>query len=77
MATATNSGENSGGGFCFLTGSHEPFEKNRLRALYSTHDAYVSAVKMTTEQNLRIGYIVKADAQKTITQAEHSEVGKS
>jgi hypothetical protein len=32
---------------------------------------------MTTEQNLRIGYIVKADAQKTITQAEHSEVGKS
>ena len=77
VATATNSGENSGGGFCFLTGSHEPFEKNRLRALYSTHDAYVSAVKMTTEQNLRIGYIVKADAQKTITQAEHSEVGKS
>jgi len=77
VATATNSGENSGGGFCFLTGSHEPFEKDRLKALYSTHDAYVSAVKMTTEQNLRIGYIVKADAQKTITQAEHSEVGKS
>ena len=77
VATATNSGENSGGGFCFLTGSHEPFEKDRLKALYSTHDAYVAAVKMTTEQNLRIGYIVKTDAQKTISQAEHSEVGKS
>ena len=24
VATATNSGENTGGGFCFLTGWHEP-----------------------------------------------------
>ena len=77
VATATNSGENSGGGFCFLTGWHEPFDKARLKALYSTHDAYVSAVRMTTEQNLRIGYIVKTDAQRTISAAEHSEVGKS
>ena len=77
VATATNSGENSGGGFCFLTGWHEPFDQARLKALYSTHEAYVAAVKMATEQNLRIGYIVKADAQKTITQAEHSQVGKS
>jgi hypothetical protein len=77
VATATNSGENSGGGFCFLTGSHEPFDKARLKSLYSTHDAYVSAVRTTTEQNLRTGYIVKADAQKTISQAQHSEVGKS
>jgi putative intracellular protease/amidase len=77
VATATNSGENSGGGFCFLTGWHEPFDKARLKALYSTHDAYVAAVRMTTEQNLRIGYIVKADAQRTISVAEHSEVGKS
>lgn len=77
VATATNSGENSGGGFCFLTGWHEPFDKARLKALYSTHDAYVAAVRMTTEQNLRIGYIVKSDAQRTINTAEHSEVGKS
>jgi Alpha/beta hydrolase domain len=77
VATATNSGENSGGGFCFLTGWHEPFDKARLKALYSTHEAYVAAVKMTTEQNLRIGYIVKTDAQRTISAAEHSEVGKS
>ena len=29
------------------------FDKDRLKALYSTHEAYVSAVKMTTEQNLK------------------------
>jgi hypothetical protein len=77
VPTATNSGENTGSGFCFLTGAHEPFDKARLKALYSTHDAYVSAVKMATDQNLRIGYIVKSDAQRTISQAERSEVGKS
>jgi hypothetical protein len=77
VPTATNSGENTGSGFCFLTGWHEPFDQARLKALYSTHDAYVAAVKSTTEQNLRIGFIVKTDAQKTITRAAHSEVGKS
>ena len=49
VATATNSGENTGGGFCFLTGWHEGFDKTKLKALYSTHAAYVSAVKATTE----------------------------
>ena len=28
VATATNSGENTGGGFCFLTGWHEDFDKD-------------------------------------------------
>jgi putative intracellular protease/amidase len=77
VATATNSGENTGGGFCFLTGWHEGFDKAKLKTLYSTHDAYLSAVRRVTEQNERIGYILKADAQKTIAQAERSEVGKS
>ena len=77
VATATNSGENTGGGFCFLTGWHEGFDKARLSALYSTHAAYVSAVKATTEANIKAGYVVKADGQRTIAEAERSEVGKS
>jgi hypothetical protein len=77
VATAVNSGENTGSGFCFLTGWHEPFDRTRLAALYSTHAAYVSAVKATTEKNLKAGYIVKADADKTIATAERSDVGKS
>ena len=77
VATAVNSGENTGSGFCFLTGWHEDFDKARLSALYSSHAAYVSAVKATTEKNLKAGYIVKADADKTIAAAERSEIGKS
>jgi len=77
VATATNSGENTGGGFCFLTGWHEKFDKAKLKALYSSHEAYVSAVKRITEENMRIGYIVKADGQRTIAQAEHSDIGKA
>ena len=77
VATAVNSGENTGGGFCFLTGWHEAFDKAKLTALYSTHAAYVSAVKTTTERNIKAGYIVKADGQRTIALAEQSEIGKS
>ena len=77
VATATNSGENAGGGFCFLTGWHEGFEQSTLNTLYSTHAAYVSAVKAATEQNLKAGYVLKADGQRTIAEAERSEVGKS
>jgi putative intracellular protease/amidase len=77
VATATNSGENTGGGFCFLTGWHEDFDKAKLKALYSSHEAYVSAVKRITEENVRIGYIVKSDGQKTIAQAERSDIGKA
>jgi hypothetical protein len=77
VATAVNSGENTGSGFCFLTGWYEAFDKTRLAVLYSSHSAYVSAVKATTEKNLKAGYIVKADADKTIAAAERSEIGKS
>jgi hypothetical protein len=76
VATATNSGENTGGGFCFLTGWHEDFDKGKLGTLYSTHAAYVSAVKAATEANIKAGYIVKTDGQRTIADAQHSEVGK-
>ena len=77
VATAVNSGENTGSGFCFLTGWHEAFDRTRLAALYSSHAAYVSAVKATTEKNLKAGYIVKADADRTIAAAERSDIGKS
>ena len=77
VATATNSGENTGGGFCFLTGWHQDFEKSKLKSLYSTHSAYVSEVRRITEQNIRIGYVLKTDGQRTISEAERSDVGKS
>jgi len=76
VSTAVNSGENAGTGFCFLVGSHEDFDKARLAMLYSSHTSYVSDVKVATDKNLKAGYIVKADAAKTIANAEQSAVGR-
>ena len=76
VAVAVNSGENTGTGFCFLTGWHEDFDKTRLAMLYSSHQSYVSDVKAATDRNLKAGYIVKADALKTIANAEQSAVGR-
>ena len=76
VATGVNSGENSGIGFCFLTGWHEDFDRSRIAMLYSSHQSYVSDVKGATDRNLKAGYIVKADAMKTIANAEQSSVGR-
>jgi hypothetical protein len=76
VPTGINSGQNSGPGFCRLFGSHYDFDAPTLASLYPTHDAYVSAVRASTEQNLKAGYILKADADATIADAERSAVGR-
>jgi hypothetical protein len=40
------------------------------------HNVYVAAVKKITEENVKAGYIIKADADATIAAAEKSDVGK-
>ena len=76
-----NTGQNEGGGGgggernCNLMGSYLAWDDARLAALYPTHAAYVAKVKEVTENNLKAGYIVKADAEATIAQAEHSAIG--
>ncbi len=76
VPTAQNTGQNSGTGFCRLYGSHVEFDEARLTALYPTHKAYVAAVKKITNENLKAGYIVKADAEATIAAAEQSRFGE-
>jgi hypothetical protein len=76
VATATNTGQNSGPGFCRLNGSYEPFDAATLASLYPTHTDYVAKVKAVTERNLRAGYILKRDADATIAEAERAEIGK-
>jgi hypothetical protein len=80
VPTATNTGQNEGGAAggernCNLMGSYLAWDDARLAALYPTHAAYVAKVKEVTEKNLKAGYIVKADAEATIAQAEHSAIG--
>lgn len=76
VATAQNTGQNSGPAFCRLNGSHIDFEQPRLNALYPTHAVYVAKVKEVTAQNVKAGYILKDDAEATIAAAERSGVGK-
>lgn len=80
VPTATNTGQNEGGAAggernCNLMGSYTAWDDARLAALYPTHAAYVAKVKEVTEKNLKAGFIVKADADSTIAEAEHSTIG--
>jgi hypothetical protein len=75
-ATATNTGVNSGSGFCLLYGTHQPFTATQLSTLYPNHNAYVSAVTTATNKNLTAGYILPPDAAATIQAADQSAIGK-
>jgi hypothetical protein len=75
VPTATNTGLNSGAGFCRLYGSHEPFDGATVASLYPTHAAYVTAVRDVTQRALKAGYILKVDADQTIAAAERSSIG--
>jgi alpha/beta hydrolase family protein len=75
VPTGINTGQNSGPGFCRLYGSHYEFDAATLASLYPTHASYVAAVKKVTEDNLKSGYILKADVDATIAAAEKAEIG--
>lgn len=77
VATAKNTGLNSGSNrFCFLYGSHQPFDQATLQALYPTHQTYVDAVRAVVDENLAAGYILPEAAQQTISEAEASDIGQ-
>lgn len=72
---ATNTGLNSGAGFCLLFGSHQPFDAATLKALYPTHAAYVDAVRVTTFENLANGVLLQPEADATVIEAQASTIG--
>lgn len=75
VPTATNTGDNSGAQGCVAYGSYQPFESGRLRALYPTHAAYVTAVKVATDASVSAGYVLFHDAERTVREAQESQVG--
>lgn len=80
VPTARNTGMNEAGpggsGFCFLYGSHEPFDQDTLRTLYPDNQTYVDAVRRVAEQNVADGFILPEAAQRTIRAAEQSAIGR-
>jgi hypothetical protein len=76
VPTATNDGSNSGQAFCFLFGSHVPFDDATLKSLYRNHGSYVSAVTKATTGTVDAGFLLRDDAQETRRAAAQSTFGK-
>ncbi|MBS4214947.1 alpha/beta hydrolase domain-containing protein [Neobacillus rhizophilus] len=76
VPTATNTGANSGGGFCYLFGSHEPFSPEKLRSLYPNHGSYVSAVTRAANDVNKQGFLLIEDAKTIREEAAQSKIGK-
>ena len=77
VATAKNTGMNNGSNrFCFLYGSHQPFDQSTLNMLYPSHRSYVDAVREVVEKNVTDGYILPLAAQQTIREAQQSGIGR-
>lgn len=71
VPTATNTGMNTGTNrFCFLYGSHQPFDDELLSTLYPSKADYIAKVKQVVEQNLADGFILPEAAAATIEAAE-------
>jgi len=76
VPTGINVGTNTGPGACARWGYYKAFDVATLNKLYPTHSSYVSAVEKVTNENLRAGFILKADAERTIQEARDSAVGR-
>ena len=76
VPTATNTGVNTGPGFCRLYGSFQPFDSDTLQSLYSNHGFYVHQVTQSARENVWNGFLLKPDAADTVEAAAHSALGK-
>jgi hypothetical protein len=67
---AKNMGINTGAGFaCGLAGSHQDYSPAQLRQLYRTPENYVARVIAVTQQAVKDGFLLQADADRTIREA--------
>ncbi|GAA1363918.1 alpha/beta hydrolase domain-containing protein [Catellatospora chokoriensis] len=75
VPTARNTGDNAGQSFCFLFGSHQPFDEATLDGLYPTRAGYLARVVRADLGNVHAGYLLPADARGNLHDALASGVG--
>ncbi|BCJ70730.1 hypothetical protein CS0771_02740 [Catellatospora sp. IY07-71] len=76
VPTAVSTGDNAGQSFCFLFGSHQPFDEPTLDRLYPTHGGYLAKVVLADLRNVGAGYLLPADARTNLREAIASGVGR-
>jgi hypothetical protein len=74
VPTATVTGFGDGGGLMELLGSRLPFSREKLHALYETHDVYVAKVKRAATEAVDAGVILQGAAEGMIALAEEAAV---
>jgi Alpha/beta hydrolase domain len=62
--------------FFLISGTFVPFAEDRLRALYPTREAYVSAVSLAAKDLVSKRYILQEDADAYIRAAVRSDTGR-
>lgn len=76
VPTAVSTGDNAGQSFCFLFGSHQPFDQPTLDRLYPAHGGYLAKVVLADLRNVGAGYLLPADARTNLREALASDVGR-
>ncbi len=69
VPVALNSGKNSGQGSCRFYGTHQVFDQQTLKSLYPAHQAYMQKFSESVRENLKAGYILKADTSEMMNEA--------
>jgi hypothetical protein len=70
VPVAMNSGKNSGQNvFCRFYGTHKSFDQKTLRSLYPTHQTFMKRFSKSVQDNLKAGYILKADTSSMLNEA--------
>lgn len=69
VPVAMNSGKNAGESFCKYYGTHKEFDQKTLKSLYPTHKIYIKKFNASVLENLRAGYILKADTSGMLKEA--------
>jgi Alpha/beta hydrolase domain len=62
--------------FFLISGTFAPFSKDRIRALYPSHEAYVEAVSRAAKDLVAKRYILQEDADAYIEAAKQSDIGR-
>jgi hypothetical protein len=73
---ATLGGIGQGPAFCFLFGTTVKFSAGQLASLYKNHGQFVSAWNQATQNDVKAGYILPADATELKVSASTSQIGK-